>query len=121
MTFGGNTMRPCRFRTNAFMSVLSDPLNGSGSTPRGALHPPLDGSDELRAQLGGRDDRVHRPDPLGAPDVVDRLELRGHLAELLRADGGAEAGQLGADLRLLDGVGRLEGLLPIAHPGVGGG
>src|SRR3954452_13910497 len=79
MTFGGNTMRPCRFRTNAFMSVLSDPQDGSGSAPRGALHPPLDGGDEPRAQLGGRHDRVHRPHPLGAPDVVDRLELRGHL------------------------------------------
>src|SRR4028119_1119269 len=67
MTFEGNTMRPCRFRTKAFTRGSS--LSG-GSAVRGALHPPLDGGDEAGPQLGGGDDVVHRAHPAGALDVV---------------------------------------------------
>src|SRR3954467_735079 len=88
MMFDGNTMRPCRFRTNASDMDGSSLLRSS--TARGALHPPFDGGDEARAQLGGGDDRVHRADPAGALDVVDGLELGSDLAELLGAHTGAQ-------------------------------
>src|SRR3954468_22065764 len=75
MMLEGSTRRPCRFRTKAFMLVLSRRPDGAASGPGGALDSPLDGSDEAGAQLGGGDDGVHRADPPGALDVVDRLEL----------------------------------------------
>src|SRR3954449_3983277 len=94
MTLEGKTRRPCRLRTKAFMRVLSDTSGSdtSGSDTSGPaaglllpcpLHPPLDGRDEPRSQLGGGDDVVYRADLAGPPDVVDRLELRGDLAQLL--------------------------------------
>src|SRR3712207_9109835 len=82
MMFEGNTMRPCWFRTKAFTGVL--PVGRSA--PGRALHPPLDGGDETGAQFGGGDDGVHGAHPAGPLDVVDRLELGGDLAELLRSE-----------------------------------
>src|SRR4028119_2189946 len=60
MTFEGNTMRPCRFRTKAFTRGSS--LSG-GSAVRGALHPPLDGGDEAGRAPGGGGDGGHRDHP----------------------------------------------------------
>src|SRR5919112_5960206 len=62
MMFEGNTMRPCRLSTKAFI----DGASLLGSARERELHPPLDGSDETRPELGGRDDVVHRPDTAGA-------------------------------------------------------
>src|SRR3954468_13786630 len=83
MTLEGKTRRPCRLTTKAFMRVLSDTSGsdtsgiGAGLLPSCPLHPPLDGGDQPRAQLGGGDDVVHRAHPAGPVDVVDRLELGG--------------------------------------------
>src|SRR3954462_10981646 len=87
MMFEGNTRRPWRFRRKAFTDSPFGPTGRLGSTPAGAFHPPLDGGDETGPQLGGGDDGVHGAHATGALDVVDRLEFRGHLAQLPRAYG----------------------------------
>src|SRR3954470_18963403 len=126
MTLEGKTRRPCRLTTKAFMRVLSD-TSGSdtsqaaGLDPARPLHPPLDGGDQPWAQLGGGDDVVHGAHPAGPPDVVDRLELGGHLAELLRAHPGAEGGELDPQVGLLDALGGAHRGLQLLDPGVGGG
>src|SRR5208282_6746041 len=48
--------------------------------------PPLERSDDERPQLSGRDDVVHRPHPQRPPDVMNTVELVGHLPERLGAD-----------------------------------
>src|SRR3954447_25466246 len=142
MTLEGKTRRPCRLRTKAFMRVLSDTSGSdtsgsdtSGSDTSGSdtsgpaaglllpcpLHPPLDGRDEPRSQLGGGDDVVYRADLAGPPDVVDRLELRGDLAQLLRADAAAQGRVLPPQTRLLHPVRGVHRRLQLAHPGIGGG
>src|SRR3712207_9445735 len=90
MMFEGNTMRPCRFRTNAFTRVLSV----SGGSAGGAFHPALDGGDETGAQLRGGDDRVQRAHPAGQLDVVDGIALRADLAPTLRPYRPAEGRQM---------------------------
>src|SRR3712207_9439901 len=77
MMFEGNTMRPCRFRTNAFTRVLSV----SGGSAGGAFHPALDGGDETGAQLRGGDDRADRAHPAGPLDVGGGLAPGGALAQ----------------------------------------
>src|SRR3954470_14933097 len=84
MTLEGKTRRPCRLTPKAFMRALSD-TSGSdpsgtsraGSLPACPLHPPLDGGDEPRAQLGGGDDVVHGAHLAGPADVVGRLRHSG--------------------------------------------
>src|SRR4051812_20820263 len=132
MTLEGKTRRPCRLRTKAFMRVLSD-TSGSdtsssdtsgpagGLLPTCPLHPPLDGGDQPRAQLGGGDDVVHRAHPTGPVDVVDRLEFGGHLTELLGAHAAAQGGELDPQAGLLDALGSGHRGLQLLHPGVGGG
>src|SRR3712207_8477751 len=78
MMFEGNTMRPCRFRTNAFTRVLSV----SGGSAGGAFHPALDGGDETGAQLRGGDDRVDRAHPAGplrSEEHTSELQSRQYL------------------------------------------
>ena len=64
-------------------------------------HPTLHGRHDARPQLGCRDDGVHRTHLASPLDVVDLLELRGHLTELLRAHRGPQVGELDPQLRSL--------------------
>jgi hypothetical protein len=56
----------------------------------GAFDAPFDGGHEIRAQLGGRNDAMHRANGAGPLDAVHTVELAGHVTELLRSDGGVE-------------------------------
>ena len=80
---------------------------------------PLDGGDQLRAEVGGGDDAMHRSDGLGPLDAVDRVELGGDLAELLGAHQIEDLGEVGAaQVGLLVGR-RRQRPLELLHPLVG--
>src|SRR4051795_8706522 len=122
MMLEGSTRRPCRFRTKAFTGVLSDgPVVAADLGPACAPHSSLDGRDEPWAQLGGGDDVVHRAHLAGPADVVDGLELRGHLAQLLRPHAAAKGRELDPQVGLLHAGGGAECGLELAHPGISGG
>src|SRR4028119_1310165 len=85
MTFEGNTMRPCRFRTKAFTSGAS--LSG-GSAGRGGAPPPLAGARRARRL------RLRPEAGTGGSSLSGGSAVRGALHPPL--DGGDEAGpQLG--------------------------
>src|SRR3954468_11060850 len=122
MTLEGNTSRPCRFRTKAFTGILSDGRVVTADLgPACALHSSLHSRDEPRAQLGGGDDLVHRAHLLGPSDVVDGLELRGHLAELLRPHAAAQGRELDPQVGLVHALGGADRSLQFAYPRIGGG
>ncbi len=51
------------------------------SVMRGVNQPPLEHADDELAQVSGRAGVIHRPHPQHSPDVVNTVELVGHLPE----------------------------------------
>src|SRR5690606_33145385 len=81
----------------------------------------LDRLDDAGTHLRGPDDGVDRADPHRAVDVVDPVELRGHLAELLRPDRRAQLLQLGGQHGALRARGGGDARLQLPDPRVRGG
>src|SRR4051812_26676655 len=110
MTLDGNTRRPCRFRTNAFMT---DPLWPKGrSEGWGAERPPLDGvelarrTEEPRRGFAAIDrDPVHHPRPPPSAEPGPAVGGRSHVQAAV------DAPHLAGDVRR--GVRRQE----VHHPG----
>jgi hypothetical protein len=70
-----------------------------------SAHPALDSIDQVRPQLRGLDDPLHRADLHRSLDAVDGVELGREFAQLLRADVAQQIVSLAAHLRALTDVG----------------